>query len=325
MKKALITGIAGFAGSHLAEYIISQKKDMEVFGTVLPNLELKNISRFIDKVKILPCDINNKNEVENVIGRVLPDIIFHLAAQSYIHSSWENPEATLQTNIIGQSNIFEAVRTFRNNIDPIILIICSSEEYGYVQKDEVPIKETNDLRPRSPYAVSKVAQDFMGYQYWEAYKIKIIRMRAFNHTGPRRASIFFVSDLAKKIAEIENKLRVPELEIRDLSAIRDFSDVRDIVRGYVMAINTCEPGDVYNICSGKALVLQEILDEFLRLSKVKNIKIIKDPLGTRPTDGGIIIGDNSKFKERSGWNPEIDFLKKTLPDMLEWWRERVSL
>lgn len=323
MKKILITGIGGFAGSHLAEYILHNIKKANVFGTTKNNELLDNIKNIKNTLTLIPCDINNADEIESVIQKHSPDTIFHLAAQSYVHSSWEDSGATLKTNIIGQSNLFEAVRKNLKKVNPAILITCSSEEYGYVHEDEIPIKETNELRPRSPYAVSKVAQDYMGYQYWEAYKMKIIRIRAFNHTGPRRAPIFFVSGLAKTIAEIEKGIRPPEFLIRDLSAIRDFTDVRDVVRGYAMAIESCKPGDVYNICSGKKIVLQQILDEFLHLSKKKNIKLLQDPEGKRPTDGGIIVGDHSKFTQAADWEPEIDFMEKTLSDMLDWWREKI--
>jgi len=323
MKKVLITGIAGFAGSHLAEYILENHKDAEIFGTILENERLDNISHIQKQLRLIPCDINDASMVSSAMEKVLPDTIFHLAAQSYIHSSWEDSGATLKTNIIGQSNFFEAVRKKLDAISPTILITCSSEEYGYVRQNETPIQETNDLRPRSPYAVSKIAQDYMGYQYWEAYKMKVIRMRAFNHTGPRRAPIFFVSSLAKKVAELERGMSTEPFKTRDLSAVRDFSDVRDIVKGYAMAVASCSPGDVYNICSGKGLVLREIVDTFIKLSKAKNMKLVRTEEGTRPTDGGVVIGDHSKFFRATGWKPNIDFLGKTIPDMLDWWRKHL--
>ncbi len=269
-------------------------------------------------------DINHKESVKEVMAAVKPDIIFHLAAQSYVASSWENPELTLHTNIIGQSNLLEAVRQLQDDIfNPTILIACSSEEYGPAREIGHPsFDENSELQPQSPYAISKIAQDFMGFQYFQAYGLKIIRIRAFNHTGPGRDPVFGVSNFAKKISEIERGLIPPELQIRDLSATRDFTDVRDVVRGYWLATEKCQPGQVYNICSSRGLTFEQILNKLLSLSTVKDIALIKDPAGKRPTDGGQIIGDNSKFKTATGWRIEIDFLAQTLADMLNFWRKQ---
>jgi len=320
--KVLITGISGFAGSHLAEYIIEHHKDVELFGAQKRESSFENLAHIKNKIILVECDIQKRAQVEDVVRKILPDTIFHLAAQSYAHSSWEDPQATLSTNIMGQCNLLESIRSIQN-YKPVIVIACSSEEYGFVNENEIPIRETNDLRPRSPYALSKVAQDLSGYQYYYTYGMKIIRMRAFNHTGFRRSAVFGISGFAKKIAEIEKGLREPKIEVRDLSAVRDFSDVRDIVRGYWKAGELKNFGDVYNVCSGKGITIEDMLDTLIKLSQVKNIEKVKDPHGTRPNDGGVIIGDNSKFTQASGWKSEIDFLKKTLPDMLDWWRKKI--
>ncbi|MFA6215762.1 MAG: GDP-mannose 4,6-dehydratase [Patescibacteria group bacterium] len=322
--KILITGITGFVGSHFVDYLSQSQPEVEIHGTVLPNQATNEVFGQNQKVVLHPCDINEKFEIRRLIMELKPDKIFHLAAQSYVSSSWENPELTLHTNIIGQSNLFEAVRHLRDkDFDPVILIAGSSEEYGPAKDGEVPFTENSELRPQSPYAISKIAQDFMGFQYWKSYEMKIIRIRAFNHTGPRRDSVFGISGFAKKIAEIEKNILPPQIETRDLSAVRDFTDVRDVVRAYFLAAEKCQPGEVYNICSSIGFSFKEILDKLLNFSTMKNIKVISDPQGLRPTDGGKIIGDNSKFKLATGWQPEIDFLNQTLLDMLNYWREKL--
>lgn len=322
--KVLITGIGGFVGQYLNDYISQNHPEVEIHGTVFSNAHIDRTifadNKFISHV----CDINDKEKVRELINLVRPDIVFHLAAQSYVSSSWENPENTLHTNIIGQSNLFEAVRQLRDEkFDPVILIACSSEEYGpAIEIGHPPFTEASELRPKSPYAISKIAQDFMGFQYFQAYGLKIIRIRAFNHTGPGRDPVFGVSNFAKKIADIEKGLIPSEIKTRDLGALRDFTDVRDIVRGYWLAIEKCQPGEVYNLCSSRGITFEQILNKLLALSAVKNISLIKDPEGKRPTDGGQIIGDNAKFKNTTGWQVEIDFLEQTVPDMLNFWRSK---
>lgn len=322
--RILITGIKGFVGSHFIDYLLKNQPEAEIYGTFLPVVNKSQIITDERKVNYYPCDINNKIQVGKMLMAVKPQRIFHLAAQSYVSSSWENPELTLHTNVIGQSNLLEGVRHLRHNgFNPLILIVGSSEEYGPGQDQEIPFRETSELRPQSPYAISKITQDFMGWQYFKSYGLKTVRVRAFNHTGPRRDPVFGVSGFAKKIAEIEKGIRPPQLEIRDLSAVRDFTDARDMVRAYWLALEKCRLGEVYNICSGRGFSFQELLNKLLDFSRAKDIKLVKDPQGTRPTDGGKIIGDNAKFKAATGWRPEIDFLNQTLPDMLNYWRENL--
>jgi GDP-4-dehydro-6-deoxy-D-mannose reductase len=201
-----------------------------------------------------------------------------------------------------------------------IQLACSSEEYGMVYPDEVPIRETNPLRPLSPYAVSKVAQDMLGYQYWMSWKVDSVRTRGFNHEGPRRGPVFVASDFAKQIADIERGRKKPVLYVGNLEAKRDFTDVRDMVRAYVMALEKCEPGEVYNICRGRAWSIQEVLDLLLARTKAK-IEVKQDPARLRPSDVPILLGDCSKFVKATGWEPTIPF-EQTLEDMLEYWRSR---
>lgn len=322
--KVLITGIDGFVGRYLVDYIVANHPEAEIHGTILSKEE-KN-SYCLNKKEVIchQCDINEKMQVRKIVMELKPDIIFHLAAQSYVSSSWENPELTLHTNIIGQSNLLEAIRQLRDSsFEPVIVIACSSEEYGPARDGGSPFKETSELRPQSPYAISKIGQDFMGFQYWKSYGMKIVRIRAFNHTGPGRDAVFGLSNFAKKIAEIEKGLIKPEIETRDLSAIRDFTDVRDIVKAYWLAAEKCKPGEVYNICSGRGLSFKDMLEKLISFSKAGNINILKDPQGIRPTDGGKIIGDNAKFIRATGWKPEVDFLNQTLLDMLNYWRSNI--
>lgn len=315
--RALITGITGFAGSHLAEFCL--KNNIEVWGIQRWRSRMENIEGIIGDINLVECDIRDADSVRSALTQAAPNVIFHLAAQSFVPTSWNAPTETLTTNIIGQVNIFEAMRHL--GIDCPIQIACSSEEYGLVYPDEVPIKETNPLRPLSPYAVSKVAQDLMGYQYYESYGIKVLRTRAFNHTGPRRGHVFVTSNFAKQIAEIEAGKKKPVIEVGNLKAKRDFSDVRDIVRAYWLVTQKGKPGEAYNISSGRSISIREMLDILLSQTD-KNIEIRQDQARMRPSDVEVLWGDSTKFREATGWKPEIP-LETTLNDLLNWWRERV--
>jgi len=318
MERVLITGITGFVGSHLSEFLLD--KNVEIYGIERWRSKTENIDHIKDKLKLIKADVRDAHSIENVIKKVEPNYIFHLAAQSFVPMSWNAPIETLETNIIGTVNLLEGVR--KSEIDPKIHIAGSSEEYGMVYPNELPIKETNPLRPLSPYGVSKVAQDRLGYQYHKSYGLKIVITRAFNHTGPRRGEAFVTSNFSKQIAEIEKGIKKPEISVGNLEAKRDFTDVRDIVKGYWLAINKCEYGEVYNLCSGKARSIKDVLDLLISLSKVKKIKIVQDPSRMRPSDVPILQGDFTKFHERTGWKPEIPF-EKTMKDLLDYWRNKV--
>lgn len=317
MKKALITGITGFVGSHLAELLLKEK--YEVVGTTRPRSKTDNISHFTNKIILEDADITDSHSLFSVINKVKPEIIFHLAAQSYVPTSWASPATTMESNILGAIHLFEAVRSA--GINPRIQIACSSEEYGLVYEKELPIKETNPLRPQSPYAVSKVAMDYLGYQYFASYKMNIIRTRGFNHTGPRRGDIFAESTFAKQIAEIEKKKKEPVIYVGNLEAKRDYTDVRDMVKAYLLAALKGKPGEVYNICSGKTIRIGDMLSLLLSFSKVK-VSIKQDPARMRPSDVPVLLGDNTKFLKQTGWKPEIPF-EQTMEDLLNYWRERV--
>ncbi len=321
--KVLITGITGFAGSHLGDYVVAHHPSVEVHGTRRWRSKEDAADHLEGKVAFHECDITDPHNVYRVIEKIKPDRIFHLAAQSYVPASWDSPAETFHTNIVGQCNLLEAIKHLRpSGYDPIVQIACSSEEYGYVERGELPIKETNPLRPMSPYAVSKVGQDYMGYQYCKSFKIRIIRTRAFNHEVPRRGEVFVVSNFAKQIAEIEKERHRPVVSVGNLEAIRDFSDVRDIVRAYWLATENFAPGDAYNICSGKGYAIKDVLYMLLSLSMRKDIKVEADPLRLRPSDVPVLVGDCEKFRTLTGWQPKIPF-EQTVRDSLDYWRSRV--
>lgn len=318
--RVLITGITGFAGSHLAEYILEHHPGVEIYGIRRWRSRIENIEHLLDNINVLECNLVDASSVKALIADVRPDKIFHLAAQSFVPSSWNAPAESLTTNIIGQLNIFEALRESKL-LDCWVQIACSSEEYGMVYPDELPIMETNPLRPLSPYAVSKVGQDYLAYQYYMSYGIKAVRTRGFNHTGPRRGEVFVDSNFSKQAAEIEKNKRPPVIYVGNLEAKRDFTDVRDMVRGYWMSLESCEPGEVYNICSGSAISIADLLDMVIARTGMK-IEVKEDPSRLRPSDVPMLEGDYSKFKKATGWTPVIPF-QKTLHDIMEYWRERV--
>lgn len=318
--RALITGITGFAGSHLADYLLAQQPAVKVFGIRRWRSRTENIDHLEGKIRLVECDLRDAAAVQGVLSEVRPDFIFHLAAQSYVPASWSAPSETLTTNLLGQTNIFEAVRAL--GIDPVMQIAGSSEEYGLVLPDEVPIKESNPLRPLSPYAVSKVAQDLLAYQYFKSYGLKSIRTRGFNHTGPRRGEVFVTSNFAKQIAAIEAGLKEPVIRVGNLDSQRDFTDVRDMVRAYWLAVTKAEPGEVYNVASGKAVTIRELLDRLLALSDTE-VEVQVDPERLRPSDVEILLGDFSKFHADTGWEPTIP-LDQTLKDTLDFWRQKLS-
>ncbi len=317
--RVLITGITGFAGSHLADYILANHPQTEVFGTIRWRSRRENILHLEDKIKLCEADLKDIVSLKKCLAEIKPDRIFHLAAQSFVPTSWKCPGETFAINALGQINLFEAVLSL--NLSPKIHVAGSSEEYGFVYSHEVPMKETNPLRPLSPYAVSKVAQDLLAWQYFKSYGLRTVRTRGFNHTGPRRGEVFICSNFAHQIAEIEKGKKEPVIKVGNLEAKRDSSDVRDIVRGYWLCLEKGEEGEVYNIGQGKAYSMKEVLEMLLSLSKVE-VKVEVDPERLRPSDVPILISDSSKFRKLTGWQPKIPF-RQSLQDLLDYWRERV--
>lgn len=318
--KVLITGITGFVGSHLAEYILERNEGHSVYGLCRWRSPKDNLAKIYDKINLLEADICDLSALIHHFRNIKPKFIFHLAAQSYVVASFNSPVHTLWVNIIGATNLLEAVRIAE--IDPIVHICSSSEVYGQVSEADVPIKETCPFRPASPYAVSKIGEDMAAYQYWISYGIKTIRTRMFTHTGPRRGDVFALSSFAKQIAAAELDLKEPVVYVGNLKSVRTICDVRDAVKAYWILVNKCKPGEVYNIGGNKTMTIREALDKLLSFSKMEfDIKI--DPKLLRPSDVTLQIPCIDKFSYETGWKPEIP-VEKTLEDLLEFWRYELS-
>jgi len=315
----LVTGIGGFVGSHFAEYALA--RGATVVASRLPGSSDENIEHIRNRLRLIDCDLRDAAGVARLVHAAGADWVVHLAAQSFVGASWSAPAATLSTNILSQVHLLEAVREVPKF--PRVLVIGSSDEYGAVDEADLPIAETCALRPLSPYALSKVTQDLMGYQYWRSYGLPVIRARAFNHEGPRRGDAFVTSSLARQIVEVEFGLRAPVIRVGNLKARRDYTDVRDIVRGYWLLLERGEPGEVYNLCSEKAWSIEAVLGVLLEHARVKNIHIRSDPGLLRPADVPVLVGDASKIRAAVGWRPEIPF-DRTLRDILDDWRGRVA-
>lgn len=314
--RALITGISGFVGSHLAEYLLDHT-DWQVAGTVYGRLD--NIAHLRGRLLLYPAELSRLEVVRFIVEDARPDFIFHLAAQPIPALSHHDPWFTLENNIRSQLNVLEVVAQTAPSCR--VLVVGSAEEYGQVREGDLPIDEDTALRPTSPYAVSKVAQDYLGLQYYLSSKVQTIRVRPFNHIGPRQRQGFVAPDLACQIAEAEAGLRPPEVVVGYLEAARDFSDVRDVVRGYHLVLTQGEPGEVYNVGSGQAHTIRELLDTLLRLSR-PGMKVTQDPRRVRPVEVPIMLADTRKLRTRTGWQAEIPF-ERSLGDVLDYWREQV--
>lgn len=316
MKRVLITGLTGFAGSYLAEYLVSLGR-YDVSGTYLFDSSLINVDNVKNKLNLIKADLTSERKVFDVIKKATPEIIFHLAALASPADSFKNPSETLTNNISLQVNLLEAVRK-SNLLDTKILVVSSADIYGKVNKEDLPIDENTKLMPTNPYSVSKIAQDFLGLTYFLSYNLKIIRVRPFNHIGPRQSPQFVVSSFAKQIAEIEKGKRDSTLHVGNLDSKRDFINVKDIARAYVLAIEKGKYGDVYNIGSGTSYKIADILNILVSMSS-KKIKIERDEALVRPSDNQELLCDVSKFKKVTGWEPKIS-IEETLKDTLDYWR-----
>lgn len=320
--RVLITGITGFVGSHLTEYCL-QKGD-KVFGTVFPNHlgnETKNIDKIVKKVTLFTGDLLDYSFVYESIRKAKPDVIFHLAAQSFVQDSFKAPELTLKTNIFPELYIFEAIKSL-NWVDKVkVHIAGSSEEYGMVEKKECPITTKNVLRPLSPYAVSKITQDYLAQQYFRSWGLKTVITRAFNHEGARRDRRFVLSTFAEQIVRIEKGLQAPEIKVGNLKAYRDFTDVRDMVKAYYLAVKKCDYGVPYNIGSGKMHQIEKCLQILLQTTTYKGkIAIVQDPARMRPSDVEILHASCVTFTSKTNWKPKYK-IEETLQAILSYWRE----
>ncbi len=318
-QKVLITGISGFAGSHLAEYLVSQKR-YDITGTYLSESSLKNLSNIRDKVQLTQIDLTNADAVSKLITSVRPDLLFHLAALPSPAGSYKNPTQYLQNNINAEVNLLEALKN-EQMTSTRVLVISSSEIYGLVSTGDLPIDEDTPLKPVSPYGVSKIAQDYLGLQYFLAHKLSIVRSRPFGHLGPRLSEQFVASAFSKKIAEIEKQKREPVLTVGNLEAKRDLTDVRDMVKAYELLLVKGKLGEVYNIGSGVSYKIKNLLDMLLSFSEVK-ITIKTDSELFRPNDIPELLCDNTKMSKLTGWKPTIP-IKESLKDTLDYWRSIV--
>jgi GDP-4-dehydro-6-deoxy-D-mannose reductase len=307
--KALVTGIDGFVGNHLSNYLL--KEGYEVYGTTIQeNFEKKNVN-------IHHMNILDKEEVKKILDEIKPNQIYHLAGQSAVGLSWKDPVLTIDININGTLNLMDAIKDLKLNTS--ILIIGSSDQYGIIRPEECPVNEEHIQNPQSPYGISKKTQEELAKLYSKAYNMNIIMVRPFNHIGAGQGLNFVVSDFASKIADIE-KGADPVLKVGNLETYRDFTDVKDIVKGYVMLMNKGKKGEVYNIGSGKKIKVYDILKKLTDMSKV-SIKIEIDPDKFRPVDVPLIVCDNSKILNDTGWSPEIT-LDDTLSEILKYWRNK---
>lgn len=324
----LITGVLGMVGSHMLDFLL-EKPDTKIYGFCRWNESMDNIEHLTDiinkkeRVELIYGDLNDYASIVNAIEISKPNFVFHLGAQSYPQTSFDSPLETLQTNILGTANLLEALRKSPYK-DARIHVCASSEIFGRVTKDKLPINEECSLHPASPYAISKVGTDLIGRYYGEAYKMKVMTTRMFTHTGPRRGDVFHESTFAKQIAMIEKGLQEPKILVGNLESLRTYADVRDAVRAYWMLLNINPiPGEYYNIGGTYTCKVGDTLKYLLSKSIVKDIEIVTDPSRLRPIDADLQIPDTTKFQELTGWRPIIPF-NKTMDDLLNYWRERIN-
>ena len=312
--RALITGISGFVGSHLAEYLL-EATDWEIAGTVFgPYGSIADLS---SELELYPAELSRVDVVTFILEQARPDAIIHLAAQPLVSASRRDPWGTLETNIRMQLSILEGV--LRVKPDCRVLVVGSSEEYGQVSPEELPVDEDTPFRPMNPYALSKVAQDLMGLQYHLVHKLQVVRVRPFNHIGPGQRLGFVAADFASQIAAVELGLQEPLMTVGNLDARRDFSDVRDVVRAYAALVQQGVPGQVYNVGAGESHSIQEILDTLLSMSRVP-IEVRQDPERMRPSETSDIVCDPTRIRELCGWRTTIP-LAQSLRDVLDYWRK----
>lgn len=312
-RTALIVGAAGFVGGHLARELA--QNGWAVHGTHLP------CEAVFGPLEAHVLDILDREASAALLGAVKPDVVFHLAAQSSVGTAWKNPGLTIDVNIKGAVNVLEAVRGAAGEKSCRVLLIGSSEEYGTPLPDEVPVREDNPLRPSNLYAITKRAQNEIGMLYARAYGMDVVATRSFNHFGPGQAPIFVMADFAKQLAEAEKGLHEPVLRTGNLAARRDFTDVRDVVRAYRLLALHGRAGETYNVGSGRAVAIEELLRRLLTLTETP-VSWEVDPARLRPVDVPEVRADIAKLQAATGWRPEID-IDTTLADTLAYWRGRV--
>ena len=328
VKKAFITGVTGMVGSHLVDYLLAHT-DWEIFGMIRWRSQLNNLSHLVDRINqkdrvhLVYADLNDQLSLITALDSVKPDYVFHLAAQSYPKTSFDAPVDTLNTNILGTSKLLESLRVLK--LDPVIHVCASSEVFGRVSQDKLPINEECSFHPASPYAISKVGTDLVGRYHAEAYGQKVMTTRMFTHTGPRRGDVFAESTFAKQIAMIEAGLIPPVIKVGNLDSLRTFADVRDAVRAYYLLVTVNPiPGEYYNIGGSYVAKIGDMLNTLIQMSPMKDkIKIETDPDRLRPIDADLQVPDTKKFKNHTGWEPEISF-EQTMSDLLNYWRDCIK-
>ena len=314
--RVLITGATGFVGSHLVDYL-SSLTALDIYGTRRRRSDMSNL---VTPIVCLDCEITDPASVASAVQLAKPDLVFHLAAQSYVPESHTAPHHTFTTNVLGTLNLLVAL--LRHAPEARLLLAGTSEEYGHCFPTDFPLKEYQPLHPLSPYGVSKVAMELLGCQFHASYGLHVVTTRAFNHTGPRRGEQFVTSSFAKQVAEIEAGIRQPIIYVGNLDAKRDWTDVRDVVRAYWLAIHDCLPAKPYNICSGKAHRIRDIL-HILQQQTDNDFTTHADASRIRPSDIPLLLGDHTMFTAKTGWRPTIPF-HQTMKDLLDYWRERVQ-
>jgi len=323
MVTNFITGIGGMVASHLADLLV--EKQEKVYGSYRWTEDLSKINHLKEKIELVPMDLNDLSSCLTALKKSKPDYIFHLAAQSYVSDSYYYPAETIRTNTIGTLNLLEAIRIIREteDYDPVVHVCSTSEVYGLVKKEDLPIKETSAFNPSNPYAVGKVGTDMIALMYWTNYKIKTIRTRMFTHTSGRRTMLSAECAFARQIARIEQGLQEPIVYHGNLNSVRTWADARDAVRAYHDLVRKCRPGEAYNIGGDTVKTIGEMLDYLISLSPMKDrIEKKVDEKLLRPYDVDLQIPDVSKFINETGWKPIYSF-EETLKDVLEGWRKRV--
>jgi GDPmannose 4,6-dehydratase len=327
MARALITGITGMVGSHLADYLLAHT-DWEIYGLCRWRSPLENIEHLLDRInqrdrlQLIYGDLRDGVSIADCVRRSRPDYVFHLAAQSFPRTSFDAPVETLDTNVTGTCHLLEALRSAEGS--PLIHVCSSSEVFGRVPADKVPINEECSFHPASPYAISKAGTDLLGRFYAEAYGMRVMVTRMFTHTGPRRGDVFAESSFAKQIAMIEANMLPPVVKVGNLNSLRTVADVRDAVRAYhLLLTHNPQPGEAYNIGGTYTCTVGDVLDTLRAKSTCRDIRVEVDPDRLRPIDADLQVPDTRKFTAHTGWSPEYEY-DTTMTDLLTYWRERVA-
>lgn len=314
--RALITGITGFAGGHLAQILLDRGD--EVFGVARD--EGTGLAHLTQEIVPVIADLQDAQVVQRLLTDIRPEAIYHLAGQAFVPTSWEDPWATMENNIRPQLNILQAM--VKQKLEARLLIVASNQVYGHVNKDQLPVQEETPLRPDNPYGVSKVTQDVLGLQYFLSHGVDVLRVRAFNHIGPRQSPVFVAASFSRQIAQIEAGLKEPVIQVGNLDAERDFTDVIDVMRAYALLVEYGDPGEAYNVGTGRAYSIKYLLEVLLSYSQTK-IKVEQEPSRIRPSDVSIIYADNSKLRTKTGWEPSVNF-EDSLRRVLDYWRDEIN-